>query len=98
MTNEAIKERLIALCAEIFQNSEIDTDFIEYVDFADDLGMDSITFITLIVEIEAAFDITVPDDLLMMDYFKNIDDVVEVIADQLAEKTLETEGKRDDET
>ena len=54
MKKEAIRERLTALCADVFQNSEIDVDLVEHADFFDDLGMDSITFITLIVEIEVA--------------------------------------------
>lgn len=96
MNRDEIKEKLIALCAEIFKDSNVDTDLLEYVDFADDLGMDSITFITLIVEIEAAFDITVPDDLLMMDNFKNMDDIIKVVTEQLYPKTTEKEGESDD--
>ena len=96
MNRDEIKEKLIALCAEIFKDSNVDADLLEYVDFADDLGMDSIMFITLIVEIEAAFDITVPDDLLMMDNFENMDDVIKVVAEQLDEKTKEKEGEYDD--
>lgn len=84
MSREEIKEKLIALCAEIFQNSGVDTDVLEYVDFEDDLGMDSLTFITLLVEIEAAFGITIPDDMLLMDNFKNMGDVLQIVADQLA--------------
>ena len=79
MNRDEIKEKLIALCAEIFKDSNVDTDLLEYVDFADDLGMDSITFITLIVELEATFDITVPDDLLLMDNFKTMDDINKLV-------------------
>lgn len=86
MSSEEIKEKLITLCAEIFQNSGVDTDLLEYVDFEDDLGMDSLTFITLLVEVEAAFEITIPDDLLLMDNFKNMGDVIQIVADQLVEK------------
>ena len=86
MTHDEIKERVISLCSEIFQNSEVDTDILEYVDFTDDLGMDSITFISFVVEIEATFGITVPDDLLLMDYFRNVDAVVRVVEEQLADK------------
>ena len=96
MNRDEIKEKLVALCAEIFKDSNVDTDLLEYVDFADDLGMDSITFITLIVEIEAMFDITVPDDLLLMDNFKNMDDVIKVVAEQFPKITAEQEGECDD--
>lgn len=98
MTHDEIKEKIIVLCSEIFQNSGVDTDILEYVDFSDDLGMDSITFITLIVEIEAAFDIMVPDDLLLMDNFKNVDYIIGVVDEQLSEKTAEKKGECDDET
>ena len=96
MNRDEIKEKLIALCAEIFKDSNVDTDLLEYVDFADDLGMDSITFITLIVEIEATFDITVPDDLLLMDNFKNMDDVIKVVAEQLPKKRQKRRVNVDD--
>jgi len=84
MSREEIKEKLIALCAEIFQGSCVDTDLLEYVDFEDDLGMDSLTFITLLVEVEAAFEITIPDDMLLMENFKNMGDVIQIVIDQLA--------------
>ena len=86
MTHNEIKEKIIAVCSEIFRNSGIDADMLEYVDFSDDLGMDSIVFITLIVEIEMMFDITVPDEWLLMDNFKNVDSVFKVVAEQLAKK------------
>lgn len=79
-----IKNQLVELCSQIFQNSGVDKDLIEYVDFADDLGMDSITFVTLIVEIEECFNIIVPDVLLSMDNFKNISEVSELIFNQLS--------------
>ena len=37
MSIEEIKEKLIALCCEIFKNSGFDIDLIEYADFIDDL-------------------------------------------------------------
>lgn len=83
MTKELIKSNLIDLCSEIFKESNVDTDLIEYVDYVDDLGMDSITFITLIVEIEARFDIVVPDDMLVIDYFRTTDDIVEIISREM---------------
>lgn len=90
---EEIKSKLIELCSEIFQNSGVDADLIEYVDFVDDLGMDSINFITLIVEIEDCFEILVPDDLLMIENFKNVDDVVKIVFTEL---TNEKEDNCDD--
>ena len=83
MNCEEIKKKIILLCAEIFQNSSIDANLIEYVDFVDDLGMDSLTFITLIVEIETKFDITIPDELLFMENFRCLENIVKVAVDLL---------------
>ena len=85
MSREEIKEKLIILCAEIFRNSGVDTDLLEYVDFEDDLGMDSLTFIALLVEVEVAFEITIPDDMLLMENFKNMGDLIQIVVNQLAE-------------
>lgn len=86
MNCEEIKEKMVALCADVFKASEVDSDIIEYADFIEDLGMDSITFITLIVEVESCFDITVPDDLLLMDNFKSVACVIGIVSDLMQNK------------
>ena len=79
MTREEIKESVIDLLAELFTEQHFDRGILEYIDLIDDAGMGSITFITLIVEIEAKFNITVPDDMLLMENFKNADDIITVV-------------------
>lgn len=95
MDHEEIKSKLIDLCSEIFQNSGVDADLIEYVNFVDDLGMDSITFITLVIEIEDCFEMIVPDDLLTIENFENLDNVVDIIFTELKN---ENEGDCNDQT
>ena len=79
MTVEKLKTKVVQLVSELFANKEFDTDIIEYVDLIDDLGLDSITFISIVVEIEAKFSITVPDEMLLMENFRKIDDIVNVV-------------------
>lgn len=74
MNQDVIKQKLLLLCEEIFQNT-----CIEYADFIEDIGMDSITFITLIVEIETVFDITIPDDILLMENFRDLNKIIDII-------------------
>lgn len=76
MNTESIKKELISLVATLFADNGFDVDMIEYIDFIDDLGMDSITFISLVVELEAKFDIIVPDKMLTIENFKSIDDIL----------------------
>ena len=42
MTTDKIKQEVIELISELFKDKGFDIDIIEYVDLADDLGMDSI--------------------------------------------------------
>lgn len=86
MTTETIKQGVIELISKLFEDKGFDIDILEYVDLIDDLGMDSITFISIVVEVEACFDIEIPDDMLLMDNFKNVDNIANIIANELNSK------------
>jgi len=88
MTRDEIKTKLIQLISGLFPEQGVDTDILEYVDLIDDMGMDSITFISIVVEIESRFNITVPDDMLLMENFRNIADICSVIVNEL--ETIDT--------
>ena len=79
MTDVNIKNELIKLVSELFQDKGIDPDLIEYVDLIDDLGMDSMIFLSVIIELETTFDIIIPDDLLLMENFREIDTIVDLV-------------------
>lgn len=87
MTTETIKQEVIELISELFQDKGFDIDILEYVDLIEDMGMDSITFISIVVEIEEHFAIEVPDDMLLFDYFKNVDDIVSIVQNELSKKS-----------
>ncbi len=74
-----IKQRLIEMLANVFPDVGIDKDVLGYVDLIDDLGMDSITFISVVVEIESVFGIIVPDDMLMIENFRNVDAIIRIV-------------------
>lgn len=63
----------------LFSNSGVNTDILEYVDLVGDLGMDSMTFISIVIEIEATFDIIVPDAMLLMENFRNVDGILDIV-------------------
>ena len=79
MTDVNIKNELIRLVSELFQDKGIDPDLIEYVDLIDDLGMDSMLFLSVVIELETAFDIIIPDDLLLMGNFSTIDKICSLV-------------------
>lgn len=92
MTTEEIKTEVIDLISELFGDMGFDTDIIEYADLVDDMGMDSITFISIVVELEVKFDITVSDDMLLIDNFKKVDDIVAVVQNELAKGAENGDG------
>ena len=53
--------------------------------------MDSITFISIVVEVEAHFGIEVPDDMLLLENFKCVEDIVSIIENELLKKSEESE-------
>lgn len=83
MTRENIKETVIDLITEVFAEQHFDRDILEYIDLIDDAVMDSITFITLVVKIEDEFNITLSDEILLMDNFKNSDDIITVVENEM---------------
>lgn len=74
----------------MFPDSEVETDVLEYADLIDDLGMDSITFISIIVEIEDMFGITIPDDKLLIENFRNVDEIVRLIENEVTNSNMNT--------
>lgn len=82
------------MISNLFPNSGIDSDILEYVDLIDDLGMDSVTFISIVVEIESIFEIIVPDDMLLMENFRNVDGILAVV--ESAMNVVDLEKERED--
>lgn len=80
MNANEIKYILVDMLQTVFLH-KVNKDVLEYIDFIDDLGMDSITFISVVVEIENAFGITVPDNAMSMDNFRNVDAIIRIIED-----------------
>lgn len=84
-----IKNEVVELISKLFSDKGFDADIIEYIDLIDDAGMDSINFISIVVEIEAKFNIIVPDEMLVMDNFRNIDGIVDLVEREINAEELE---------
>ena len=86
--NIEIKNRIITILSQLFAESGVDTDILEYVDLVDDLGMDSINFISLIIELEAEFDVQIPDEWLLMEKFRTYTLIYDAVEYLLSEKEV----------
>lgn len=89
MEQTTIKEKTIHILDNMFSDSRIDKDVIEYVDLVDDLGMDSINFISLIIELETLFDVQIPDDWMLIERFRSYSLIYSAIVKLLIQKETE---------
>lgn len=83
MENNEIRSNIIRIISDLFPDSCIDADVIEYVDLIDDLGMDSVSFISIVIEVESLFNIIVPDDMLLLECFRTVDNICKVVENAL---------------
>ena len=67
-------ERIVAIIASIIE--EIDLNSINYDIDLKEIGMDSISFIRLIVILEDEFEIEIPDDYLLFENMSTINKIV----------------------
>ena len=78
MSNSNRKKLVDLICKLFYENGFFINDR-ESIDFIDDLGMESMVFMSMIVEIENAFNVIIPDDFLIVENFKNIITVIETL-------------------
>ena len=55
-------------------------------------GMESITFVSVVVEVEDLFGITIPDDVLLLDCFRNVNGILKIIEDIKNKEKQDAEG------
>lgn len=80
MNKDEIKDKLFLIFSDMIKKLEISVDLKEaFDDLTNNYWFDSITFISLIIEIELNFKITIPNESLLMDNFMSINGIVEVI-------------------
>ncbi len=91
MEKSEVKKELIDLIIEVFKNQEFDANIIEYADLLEDLGMDSLSFISLVIEIESHFNIMIPDETLLLDNFKCVDGIVAIVNQEIVKKIQTSE-------
>ena len=83
MEKSEIKTKIIDMLNNLFPDFGVDTDILEFVDLIDDLGMDSMIFISIVIEVESTFDITVPDEMLLMENFRNVDEIIKIVENEI---------------
>lgn len=94
MNGVEVKDKIIDILADLFSNPGVDREVLEYVDLVDDLGMDSISFISIIIELETAFNVQVSDEWLNIEKFRDYSAIYEAVEELLL---LSERGDNEDE-
>ena len=94
MNGVEVKDKIIVILADLFSNPGVDREVLEYVDLVDDLGMDSISFISIIIELETAFNVQVSDEWLNIEKFRDYSAIYEAVEELLL---LSERGDNEDE-
>lgn len=79
MNKEQIKAKIIDIILNSFNNNGIAREIVDNIDLIKDIGMDSITYIYMVIAIEDNFNITINDDQLIIQNFNNIDSIVAIV-------------------
>ena len=74
-----MKKRIIEIIKENCYDMPDDSEIVYSKHIYEDYAIDSISFINIIVEIEEAFGISIPDEYLDMDMLGTIDDICNVV-------------------
>ena len=75
MESQAIHKKICSILRDKFSSFDIDLELLSHINFVDDIGLDSISFIELIVEIESAFDVEIPDEYLTAEHFDTLEKI-----------------------
>lgn len=76
-----VKDKILDIINENIDNTDIIPDQMD--EDLSVLGMDSITFIRIVVKLEEVFDIEVPDEYLLITEMNTVTKMVKVITDTL---------------
>ena len=82
VTKTMVREKIISLLTEIMHKYDDQIKVNESFNMVD-LNIDSILFISIVVDIESEFNIVIPDEYLNYESMTNIESIMNVVCDQL---------------
>lgn len=56
--------------------------YVDEEEYDEELGLDSVTFVSLLIEIEEEFDIDIPDEKLSIEELKTFSDFLRLVSSQ----------------
>ena len=96
MTNYSEVESIIQIVTKVFKKPITHEKRLLTIDLIDDWGMDSITFITLVIEIENAFQITIPNNYLSPESFSKINEILNIVRAVMTQPQIDIKDDTDE--
>ena len=85
-----ISSPLKQLLMQLFEEKGCTDSNMEVINFFEDLMLDSMDFMSLVLEVESVFNVEIPIDKLSMQHFNRIEDMVNII--EVAQKVTLIKG------
>lgn len=79
MNEKCVKKAIVDVISREFNIEEKDQKILDQLDLLEDLGMDSMSFVSIIVELETTLGIIIPDEYMLIDNFRKLDSIVNVV-------------------
>lgn len=79
---DKLLDEVIDFLLGFFEDKKVDREMLPHMDLIDDLGLDSVSFVSLVVELERRFSITVPDEMLLPENIRCARDIARVVEEQ----------------
>ena len=95
MKKDNIRSAVAEVISEVFAEEKFESGMIDTVDLVDDFGMESITFISLIMALETKFVIRIPDAMIKAENFRKIDNIAIIVEGELTKQKEMLSDTRD---
>lgn len=89
--SDRLREIIVNICDDEY--SDISSDEFMKLDIFDDLALDSIAFITMIVEIENEFDVQIPNELMGVSDLRNVYRIESILKVLLKDKEADKQNE-----
>lgn len=79
MNMDEIEYKVIEVVSRVVILGESEKNMIKYFDLFEDIGVGSLEYVSIIIALEEAFGIIIPDEYLTMDRYRTIDNIVDIV-------------------
>ena len=77
--NDTMSEKIFSEVNAFLRNKGYIGDIDEKTNLFTEIGMDSITFVSMVIELERKFDVVIPDEYLNMEKFLNAEEISKLL-------------------